>query len=81
MTAATSAILFRSESKGSGFHINERLKTRSDQILAKLINQGKIFLSLKIAEIDMRGQFWVEKNDSRQKTHFTLKLNSFSGGK
>ena len=24
MTAATSAVLFRSESKGSGFHANER---------------------------------------------------------
>ena len=58
--------------------------TCSDQILAKLINQGvaaaplslkhlknfgneKIFLCLKIAEIDMGVSFWVEKNDSGHK--------------
>ena len=74
------------------------LKAHSDQILAKLINQGgcccsfviktsqnfeneKIFLCLKIVEIDMGGQFWVEKNDSGHKNSFFLKLNPFSGGK
>ena len=52
----------------------------------ELINQGgccfsflnfeneKMFLCLKIAEIDMggggRGQFWVEKNDSGHKNSF-----------
>ena len=63
------------------------LKAHSDQILAKLINQGgcccsfiietsqnfeneKIFLCLKIVEIDMGGQFWVEKNDSGHKGSF-----------
>ena len=30
----------------------------------KHFENEKIFLCLKIAEIDMRGQFWVEKNDS-----------------
>ena len=62
------------------------LKTCSDQILPKLINQGvaaallssrrpknlqneKIFLclNLKIAEIDMGVQLWVENNDPRHK--------------
>ena len=57
-------------------------KTRSDEILAKLVNRGggggegrrllvlfshrhfsKLFLCMKIAEIDMVGQFWVEKNE------------------
>ena len=41
----------------------------------------KFFLCLKIAEIDMGGQFWVEKNDSGHKNSFFLKLNPFSGGK
>ena len=30
----------------------------------------KFFLCLKIAEIDMGGQFWVEKNDSGHKEPF-----------
>ena len=30
----------------------------------------KIFLCLKIAEINMGGQFWVEKNDSGHKNSF-----------
>ena len=46
----------------------------------KNLQNEKNFIYLKIAEIDMGGQFWVEKNDSGQKTHF-LKLNPFSGGK
>ena len=63
------------------------LKAHSDQILAKLINQGgcccsfaietsqkfwkwKNFLCLKIVEIDMGSQFWVEKNDSGHKNSF-----------
>ena len=52
-------------------------KTCPDQILVKWINQGgcccsflietskkfwKMFFCMKTAEIDMRGQFWVEKN-------------------
>ena len=28
-----------------------------------------IFLCLEIAETDMRGQFWVRKNDSGHKSH------------
>ena len=66
------------------------LKTCSNQILAKLINQGvaaslfswrrpkkleneKVFLCLKIAEIEIKGQFWVEKNDSGHKNSFFFK--------
>ena len=43
----------------------------------------KIFLCLKVTEIDMGGggQFWVEKNESGHKNSFFLKLNPFSGGK
>ena len=72
------------------------LKAHSDQILAKLINQGgcccsfaietsqkfwkwKNFLCLKIVEIDMGSQFWVEKNDSGHKNSLFLKLNPFPG--
>ena len=40
----------------------------------------KISLCLKIAEICMMGQIWVEKNDSEHKSSL-LKLNPFSGGK
>ena len=47
----------------------------------KNIENEKFFLCLKIAEIDMGGQFWVEKNDSGHKSSFFLKLNPFSGGK
>ena len=59
-------------------------------MLAKLINQVvlthrdvstfvkmKKFLCLKIAEIDMDGQFCVEENDSG---HNFLQLDPFSGG-
>ena len=49
------------------------------QMLEKMISQGgcccsflietsqKIFIYLESAEIDMEGQFWVEKNDSKHK--------------
>ena len=47
----------------------------------KNFENEKFFLCLKIAEIDMGGQFWVEKNDSGHKNSFFLKLNPFSGGK
>ena len=47
----------------------------------KNFENEKIFLCLKIAEIDMGGQFWVEKNDSGHKNSFFLKLNPFSGSK
>ena len=36
----------------------------------KNFENEKIFLCLKIAEIDMTGQFWVAKNDSGHKTSF-----------
>ena len=36
----------------------------------KNFENEKFFLCLKIAEIDMGGQFWVEKNDSGHNTHF-----------
>ena len=36
---------------------------------------------LEIAEIDMRGQFWVDKNDCGNRSSFFLRLNPFSGGK
>ena len=36
----------------------------------KNLENEKIFLCLKIAEIDMRGQFWVEKNDSGHKKSY-----------
>ena len=45
------------------------------------LQNEKIFLYLEIAEIDMGGQFWVEKNDSGHKNSFFLKLNPFSRGK
>ena len=36
----------------------------------KNFENEKIFLCLKIVEIDMGGQFWVEKNDSEHKNSF-----------
>ena len=36
----------------------------------KNFENEKFFLCLKIAEIDMGGQFWVEKNDSGHKNSF-----------
>ena len=36
----------------------------------KNFENEKFFLCLKIAEIDMGGQFWVEKNDSGHKDPF-----------
>ena len=45
----------------------------------KNLQNEKIFLYLKIAEIDMGGQFWVEKNDSGQKTHFLKVKPVFRG--
>ena len=47
----------------------------------KNLENENIFLCLEIAEIDMGGQFWVEKNDSGHKNSFFLKLNPFSGDK
>ena len=46
-----------------------------------IFKNEKIFLCLKIAEIDMGGQFWVEKNKSGHKHSFSSKLNPFFGGK
>ena len=58
------------------------LNTRSDEALAKFINQraaalyssrrpknfeNENFLCLETAEIDMEGQVWVKKNDSGHK--------------
>ena len=37
---------------------------------SKNFEYAKFFLCLKIAEIDMGGQFWVEKNDSGHKEPF-----------
>ena len=37
---------------------------------AKNFENEKIFLCLKIAEIDMGGQFWVEKNESGHNNSF-----------
>ena len=34
------------------------------------LQNEKIFLCLEIAEIDLGGQFWVEKNDSGHKNLF-----------
>ena len=48
---------------------------------SKNFENEKIFLCLKIVEIDMEGQFWIEKNDSGNKNSFFLKLNPFSGSK
>ena len=39
----------------------------------------KNFLCLKIAEIDMGGQFWVEKNNSGHKTNFFKVKPIFQG--
>ena len=36
----------------------------------KNFENEKIFLCLKIGEIEMGGQFWVEKNDSGHKNSF-----------
>ena len=36
----------------------------------KNFEKEKIFLCLRIAEMDRESQFWVEKNDSRYKTLF-----------
>ena len=36
----------------------------------KNFENEKIFLCLKIVEIDMGGQFWVEMNDSGHKNTF-----------
>ena len=38
----TSAVLFRSESKGSGFHANEllKLKTRAQRELTSVLSKG-----------------------------------------
>ena len=47
----------------------------------KNFENEKNFLYLKIVEIYMGGQFWVEKNDSGHKNSFFLKLSTFSGGK
>ena len=47
----------------------------------KSFENGKNFLCLKIAEIDMGGQFWVEKKGSGHKTNIFFKLNLFSGDK
>ena len=43
-------------------------------------NDKLVFFCLKIAAINMRGQFWAEKNDSGHKNSF-LKLNPFSRDK
>ena len=45
----------------------------------KNFENEKNFLCLKIAEIDMTGQFWVAKNDFRHKTSFFLSLTRSSG--
>ena len=37
---------------------------------SKNFENEKFFLCLKIAAIDMGGQFWVEKNDSGHKNSF-----------
>ena len=47
----------------------------------KNFENEKFFLCLKIAEIDMGGQYWLGKNDYGHKNSFFLKLNPFSGGK
>ena len=38
----------------------------------KNFENEKSFLCLKIVEVDMGGQFWVEKNDSGHKNSFFL---------
>ena len=45
----------------------------------KNFENENIFLCLKIVEIDMGGQFWVEKNESGQKTHFFKVKSIFRG--
>ena len=39
----------------------------SHRDVPKNLQNEKVFLYLEIAEIDMRSQFWVEKNDSGYK--------------
>ena len=45
----------------------------------KNLQDEKNFLCLEIAEIDMGGQFWAEKNDSGHKNPFFEKLSCFPG--
>ena len=49
MTAATSAVLFRSESKGSGSHANNALKVIGIRPIAPVLNK----VHMKVSEHEM----------------------------
>ena len=51
----------------------------SDRDVSKILKMKRI-LVLKIAKVDLRGQFWATKSDSTHKTHFVNGKSIFGGG-
>ena len=45
----------------------------------KKFENEKIFICLKIAELDMGGHFWIEENESGHKSSFFQSLIHFRG--